>query len=279
MNAVADAINGADHVLIGGGAGLSAAAGLDYAGKRFEDNFADFIDTYGIEDMYSGSFYPFETPEELWAHWARHIMVNRFDHGSTALYEDLAQLVADKDHFIITTNVESQFALAGFSTDRIFEVQGNYAYLQCAIGCHDRLYDNEQLMRQMVIETKNCRIPSHLVPKCPKCGGPMGVNIRHNDFFVQDTKWNAARDRYTTWLQEAQGSRIVLLELGVGFNTPGIIRHPFESMARFNQQVTLVRMNRDHPFSSFDSGTRILSFPEDIHTTITRIMATRCAAR
>jgi len=254
----------AEYILIGGGAGLSAAAGLDYQGKRFTDHFADFEERYGFHDMYSGTFYPFETLEELWAHWARHIDVNRFEQKPAELYKMLLKLVQNKDYFVITTNVESQFEKAGFPGKKIFEVQGNYAYLQCAKACHKKLYYNESEIKAMVAHTKECRIPSFLVPKCPFCGGEMDVNLRHNGYFVEDERWHEMNSRYKAYLRRTKEKRIVYLELGVGFNTPGIIRYPFEQMTHQNSKATLVRINRDFPLAVKENNGKIISFNEDM---------------
>lgn len=269
--AARQALRQAEFILIGGGSGLSAAAGLGYSGKRFTDNFADFIEKYGITDMYSASFYPFETQEEFWAHWARHIDVNRYSQGPTPLYRDLLGLVQHKRYFVITTNVESQFEKAGFPKEAIFEVQGNYAYLQCARGCHDSLYYNEPLVKRMLLETRDCKIPSALVPHCPVCGGPMDVNLRHNEYFVQDSAWRQCNERYQAFLQEVSGGPIVYLELGAGFNTPGIIRFPFEQMTYQNPNATLIRVNRDHPVGAKENLQRTISFDEDMHQTVSEL--------
>jgi NAD-dependent SIR2 family protein deacetylase len=266
------AIRDAEFILIGGGSGLSAAAGLTYSGKRFTDNFADFIEKYGVKDMYSASFYPFETQEELWAHWARHIDVNRFSQGPTPLYQDLLKFVQNKKYFVITTNVESQFEKAGFPREKIFEVQGNYAYLQCAKACTKKLYYDEPIIKQMLAETRDCRIPSALVPKCPVCGGPMDVNLRHDEYFVQDEVWYTSNERYGQFLEKVQNGRIIFWELGVGFNTPGIIRYPFESMTYRNPNSKLIRINRDYPLGVKENLQRIISFDEDMGQTITELM-------
>jgi NAD-dependent SIR2 family protein deacetylase len=262
------ALNNADYILLGAGAGLSAAAGLDYAGQRFTDNFADFIEKYGLTDMYTATFYPFPTPEESWAHWARHIEVNRFAQPALPLYKDLLRLVQSKEFFVLTTNVEAQFAKAGFPVEKIFATQGDYAYLQCAKGCHEQLYDNEELIKAMLAHTRDCKIPSSLVPKCPICGGPMAVNLRKDDRFVQDEAWYMASGRYTAFLQKAAAKRIVFLELGVGFNTPGIIRYPFEQMTYRNEQATLIRLNRDYPAGLKENMLRTIAFDEDMTRTI-----------
>ena len=258
------ALGEADKVLIGGGAGLSAAAGLEYAGERFEDNFADFIGKYGMTDMYTAGFYPFATEEEKWAYWAKHIEINLYKQEPTQLYSDLKQLVEGKDFFVVTTNVESQFEKAGFPKNRIFEVQGNYGFLQCAKGCHSKRYDNEKLINTMASHTKDCRIPSCLVPKCPVCGGPMEDNLRKDQYFVPDEAWYVSNRNYERWLKRAEGSRLVLLELGVGYNTPGIIRYPFEQMAYGRKNAVLIRMNRDYPAGAEENKDRTIAFTEEI---------------
>lgn len=174
------AMDNADCILIA--AGLSDAAGLTYSGERFESNFADFIKRYGMTDMYTSAFYPFETEEEHWAYWARHIAVNRYDTPAAELYKELLRLISDKEYFVITTNVEQQFYKAGFSSEKNFAVQGDYGFLQCAKGCHDTLHDNEALVRTLLASTKNYKIPTELVPKCPICGSRMEVNLRKDNY-------------------------------------------------------------------------------------------------
>lgn len=264
INAAREAIKKSEVILIGGGAGLSAAAGLDYSGKRFTDNFADFIEKYGITDMYAGSFYPFKTEEELWAHWARHIDVNRYAMPATRLYQDIFELVRQKEFFVLSTNVESQFVKAGFPDEKVFEIQGDYAFIQCSKACHDILYDNAEMIKKMLANTHDCKIPTELVPKCPVCGGNMDVNLRHNQYFVQDNAWYAAEKRYEAFLSANQGKKLTLLEFGVGFNTPGIIRYPFETMTYQNPHATLIRFNRDYPLGAKENAEKTISFSEDI---------------
>lgn len=266
------AIEKSDYLLIGGGAGLSAAAGLDYSGKRFTDNFADFMEKYGITDMYSGSFYPFETEAELWAHWARHIDVNRYAMPPTRLYQEIFKLVQAKKYFVLSTNVESQFVKAGFPDEKVFEVQGDYAFIQCAKACHDTLYDNREMIKKMLETTVDCKIPTELVPKCPVCGGTMDVNLRHNQHFVQDKAWYAAEKRYEAFIRESQGKKVALLEFGVGFNTPGIIRYPFENMTYQNPKAMLIRFNRDYPMGATEIADRTISFNEDIGPVVTSLL-------
>ena len=268
-------LSSAEGILIGGGSGLSAAAGLTYSGPRFTENFADFIEKYGIEDMYSASFYPFGTPEELWAHWARHIHVNRFAQAATPLYQELLSVVDAKPYFVITTNVESQFEKAGFRPERIFEVQGNYAYLQCATACQDKRYYNEHQIEAMLASTVDCRIPSPLVPICPVCGGPMDVNLRHNEYFVQDASWHESSARFSEFIEQMEGKLFVCLELGVGYNTPGIIRYPFEKLVYRNDKATLVRLNRGDPRGLPENERRTIAFDEDMAMVIQDLGAAR----
>ncbi len=241
------AIAGASRVVIGAGAGFSAAAGLVYDGEVFDRRFADFIGKYGFTDLYSSGFFPFPCQEEKWAYWARHIAMCRWEPGAMPLYRQLLALVQDKDYFVITTNVDAQFQKAGFDPARIFATQGDYGYLQCAKGCHDAIYANGQLVSEMLAHTHDCRIPSNLVPRCPVCGGRMEPHLRCDEHFVQNQDWHDACERYRQFMQLTATGKTVLLELGVGFNTPGIIRFPFERLASQNPGVTLIRVNRDHP--------------------------------
>ncbi|MHB8127643.1 MAG: SIR2 family NAD-dependent protein deacylase [Mobilitalea sp.] len=268
INKAKEVLGAAEYILIGAGAGLSAAAGLTYDGERFHENFADFEEKYGIKDMYAASFYPFKTEEELWAQWTRHIKVNRYDMPPTELYQKILKLITNKSYFVITTNVESQFEKADFPSDKIFEVQGNYANLQCAKGCHNKLYYNEESIRKMDIGTHDCRIPSDLIPKCPVCGGKMDVNLRHNEYFVQDDNWYKTNNRYKEFLSEIEDKRVVFMEFGVGFNTPGIIRYPFEQMTFENQNAVLIRFNRDFPLGEKENETKRISFDEEISKVI-----------
>ena len=264
-------IQAAECVIVGGGSGLSSAAGLTYSGERFTANFGDFIKRYDLTDMYSAAFYPFKTQEEKWAYWSRHILLNRWQPPALPLYQTLFELVGDKYYFVITTNVDAQFYKAGFAQDRVFAVQGDYGKLQCAKGCQDTLYDSQNLVRRMVSEQKDCRVPSALVPKCPVCGGEMEVNIRKDLYFVQDKTWYAAKKRYEDFYDRACGKNTVLLELGVGYNTPTIIRFPFERMVYENKGVFLVRMNTQYPEAIPENAAKTLSFGEDISAVFDRI--------
>lgn len=237
------ALDEADTIVIGAGAGLSTSAGLTYDGERFEQNFGDFAKKYGIRDIYSGGFYPFPTLEEYWAWWSRHIMVNRYEDAPKPVYQDLLALVESKDYFVLTTNVDHCFQKAGFDKKRLFYTQGDYGLFQCSQPCHQATYDNEETVRRMVAEQKDMKVPSDLIPRCPKCGRPMTVNLRCDDTFVQDEGWYAAQGRYQDFLRRHQTGKIVYLELGVGMNTPGIIKYPFWQLTAANPQATYVCAN------------------------------------
>ena len=254
----------ADHVLIGAGAGLSAAAGLTYSGKRFQENFSDFIKKYGLQDMYSAGFYPFQTEEERWGYWCRHSYVNRIKPPALPLYQQLFDLVKEKDYFVLTTNVDYQFQKAGFSEERIFATQGDYGRIQCMKGCHPRTYDAVSMFAQMVQAEKDCKIPSYMVPKCPVCGGPMAMNLRCDQYFVEDEQWNEAAENYGKYLKQLKKGKAVLLELGVGFNTPSIIRFPFEKMVREHKNTELIRLNRDEAVIPESFGDRGIGINRDL---------------
>lgn len=240
---LAEAIAQADALMVGAGAGMSASAGFTYSGKRFYDNFPDFIEKYGFRDMYTAGFYPYETLEEHWAYWSRYIYINRYENPPGQAYAALLELVQDKDYFILTTNVDHCFQNAGFAKERLFYTQGDYGLWQCSKPCHNETYDNEATVRRMVAEQKNMRIPSDLIPYCPVCGEPMSMNLRADETFVEDHGWHAAANRYQDFLRRCGRSSIVYLELGVGGNTPGIIKYPFWGMTRQNPKAVYVRIN------------------------------------
>ena len=227
-------IENADAIIIGAGAGMSTSAGFTYDGERFKKYFSDFHKKYGFSDMYSGGFYPYETLEEYWAWWSRHIYVNRYDVSVGEPYSTLLKIVQDKDYFVLTTNVDHQFQFAGFDKKRLIYTQGDYGLWQCSKACHDKTYDNEEAVRQMIATQKDMKIPSDLIPKCPVCGAPMTMNLRCDSFFVQDKGWYAAAGRYEDFIRRHKDLRILFLELGVGANTPVIIKYPFWQMTAKN---------------------------------------------
>ncbi|MCL3778176.1 MULTISPECIES: Sir2 silent information regulator family NAD-dependent deacetylase [unclassified Actinomyces] len=240
---LAHALEQADAVVVGAGSGLSTAAGLTYSGERFERLFADLIDRYGLRDMYSAGFIPFPAPEEQWAYWSRHIWCNRYAPAPKDTYRTLLAVLDGRDFFVLTTNVDHQLQLAGFPKDRLFYTQGDYGLWQCSKPCHHRTYDNRETVRQM-IEAQGFSIaedgalvlpegdllmtvPHELVPHCPVCGRPMTMNLRADDTFVEDTGWHEAASRYRQFLQAHGQNTVLYLELGVGANTPAIIKYPF----------------------------------------------------
>ena len=252
-----------DYVLIGAGAGLSAAAGLDYAGEDFRQEFREWINRYGITDLYSASFYPFKTDEERWACWAKHIWYARYRPGPLPLYRQLLEVVKEKNYFVITTNVDGQFSKTGFAQDRIFATQGDYACFQPASGYPKELYYNQEWVHQVVPLIKDCCIPTELIPHTPD-DRPVSMNLRCDDTFVEDEHWHQQAHRYQEFVKQASTKRLLLLELGVGFNTPGIIRFTFERMAAQFPKTTLVRFNRDHPQQISSSLHCYIPFPEDM---------------
>ncbi len=237
------ALASADAVVIGAGAGLSAAAGFTYSGDRFEKYFSDFGEKYGFHDMYAGGFYPYRTPEEHWAYWSRYILVNRYMDPPKPVYQTLFGLVKDKDYFVVTTNVDHCFQKAGFDKKRLFYTQGDYGLFQCSVPCHNQTYDNEEAVRRMVQEERDMRIPTERIPRCPVCGKPMTMNLRSDDKFVEDEGWHAACERYKRFLNEHEKGSVLYLELGVGYNTPAIIKYPFWRLTAVNKRATYACIN------------------------------------
>ena len=237
-------IRTADAVVIGAGAGLSTAAGFTYSGERFEKYFSDFRQKYGFEDRYSGGFYPYQTPEEYWAYWSRYIFVNRYQDAPKPVYENLLKLVADKDYFVITTNVDHCFQKAGFDKKRLFYTQGDYGLFQCSEPCCQETFDNEAIVLEMLKRQKDMKIPTELLPVCPHCGKPLTMNLRSDDKFVEDEGWHKANERYQNFLLKNENKKIVFFELGVGYNTPVIIKYPFWQMTAKNPNATYVCVNK-----------------------------------
>lgn len=239
-------INNADAVIIGAGAGLSAAAGFVYSGKRFTDHFSDFEEKYGFHDMYSGGFYPYQSLEEYWAYWSRHIYINRYLDAPLPVYNNLLELVKEKDYFVITTNVDHCFQKAGFDKNRLFYTQGDYGLLQCSEPCCQETFDNEELILDMIKQQKDMRIPTQLIPVCPHCGKPLTTNLRADSTFVQDKGWNEAAQRYYLFEQKHENMYTVYLEIGVGFNTPGIIKYNFWQKVYQNSKASYICLNKDN---------------------------------
>ncbi len=242
---IKEKIKDADAVLVGAGAGLSTAAGYIYTGERFKRFFSDFEAKYGFHDMYSGGFYPYDSQEKFWAFWARYIYINRYMPIPGNTYAKLLDLVKDKDYFVLTTNVDHCFQRSGFDKSRIFYTQGDYGLFQCSVPCHKETYDNEQIVREMYEKESNLEIPSELVPKCPVCGENMTMNLRSDEKFVEDDGWNLAYGNYQEYIESHRDANIVYLELGVGFNTPVIIKYPFWQMTAGNPNSTYVCINME----------------------------------
>ena len=274
IDRAAENIRNADCVIIGAGAGASTAAGIQYGGKRFTDNFAEFIKKYGeyyMTDMYAAGFYPYPSEAAKWGYWSKHALMNRFDPPALPLYTELYDIVKNKEYFVLTTNVDHQFYKAGFDEKRIFATQGDYGKIQCQKACHPKTYDAKDLFRKMDKARRDCLIPSELVPKCPVCGGNMAMNLRCDNYFVEDEAWHEAADRYADFLEKNKDKKVVLLELGVGFNTPIIIRFPFEKMVRENSSYSLIRLNMDEAVVPESFGKRAIGIGGDMAKAITDI--------
>lgn len=287
-------IKNADAIVIGAGAGLSTAAGYTYNGDRFDKYFSDFKEKYGIQDMYSGGFYPYPNMETFWGFWARNIYVNRYDQPESEVYKNLLKLVYDKDYFVITTNVDHQFQLAGFDKKRLFYMQGDYGLWQCGRPCHQVTYDNEAQVREMLVATgfliekegkyeidfdnrENWKmvIPSELIPYCHDCDEPMNMNLRCDDTFVQDDGWYAAKTRYDEFIKICENSKILYLELGVGANTPIWIKYPFWKMTNANPKATYACLNFGEAYAPAEIKNRSICLDEDIAETIKSIWEER----
>ena len=264
------ALDEADAVVIGAGAGLSTSAGFVYNGERFKKHFSDFAEKYGFNDMYSGGFYPYQTPEEFWAYWSRYIFVNRYTDAPKPVYNELFELVKGKDYFVITTNVDHCFQKAGFDKKRLFYTQGDYGLFQCSVPCHDKTYENEETVRRMVEEQKDMRIPTELIPKCPVCGKPMTMNLRSDDKFVEDEGWHEAAERYENFLRTRKG-KVLFLELGVGYNTPVIIKYPFWNMTAKNSDATYTCINYGEAVCPEDIKDRAICIDGDIGGALNRL--------
>lgn len=279
LSAFQEMIRQADTLLIGAGAGLSTSAGFVYGGERFHRYFADFEERYGFHDMYSGGFFPFPTLEERWAYWSRFVFLNRYCDPPKPVYPALLKLVQDKDYFVLTTNVDHCFQKAGFDRRRLFYTQGDYGLWQCSKPCHDKTYDNKDQVLQMV-EAQGFQItdqglklpagvrprmsvPTELVPHCPKCGAPMSMNLRADNTFVQDNGWYAAARRYDDFVRRHEDTPVLYLELGVGLNTPGIIKYNFWQQVYQNQKAQYVCVNKGQSYAPQELAGRSLCLNGD----------------
>ena len=265
-------IENADAVLIGAGAGLSTSAGFTYSGDRFKQYFSDFIEKYHFRNMYEGGFYPFDSLEEHWAYWSRYIYINRYMDAPKPVYENLIKLVGNKDYFVLTTNVDHCFQKAGFAKERLFYTQGDYGLFQCQTPCKPYTYDNETQVKRMAEEQKDMRIPTELIPKCPVCGKPMTMNLRADATFVQDEGWNIHAGYYEKFLNAHKKSKILFLELGVGYNTPGIIKYPFWQMTANNKNAEYICINKGEATVPNEIRTRSIEIDADIYDVLNEIL-------
>ena len=265
----------ADYVLIGAGAGMSTAAGAEYGGKFFEEHFAEFQELYGkgpyMQDMYSAGFYPFPDQESKWGYWSHQALLAGADLDVTPLHRTLLEALKGMKLFLLSTNADHQFEKAGLPAEQIFQTQGSYNLIQCKRGCHPKTYNAVELFRQMEQVRQNGKIPSEMVPKCPVCGGDMEMNLRVDNYFVEDENWHAAEERFCKFLSACKEGRTVLLELGVGFNTPMIIRFPFEKLTREHENVSLVRLSRSKAMVPASLGERAVGINADMARSITDI--------
>ena len=268
------AIDEADAVVIGAGAGLSTSAGFTYSGERFEKYFSEFREKYGFDDMYAGGFYPYETPEEKWAFWSRYIFINRYMDAPKLVYEQLLALVKDKDYFVITTNVDHCFQKAGFDKARLFYTQGDYGLFQCSVPCTPVTYDNENMVRDMMEQQSDMKIPSELVPTCPVCGEPLTMNLRSDDTFVEDEGWHRAAQRYHQFLRSHDG-KVLFLELGIGYNTPSIIKFPFWQMTAENPDATYACINFGEAMYPEEIQSQTIAIDGDIGEVIGDVLGCR----
>ena len=275
---LAQELETAEAIVIGAGAGMSTSAGLAYDGERFERYFSDFREKYGIRDMYSGGFYPYPTLEEYWAWWSRQIFVNRYAAEVGKPYRDLLELIRGKEYFVITTNVDHQFQRAGFDKPRLFYTQGDYGLWQCSKPCHQTTYDNEAAVRRMVEEQQGMKIPTELIPRCPVCGAPMTMNLRIDLSFVQDQGWHRASDRYQEFLRRYRKGHILFWELGVGSNTPVIIKYPFWKMTAQNPRAVYACVNLGESACPQDLKSQAICLDRDIGAVLQRLLQGRSAS-
>jgi NAD-dependent SIR2 family protein deacetylase len=285
------AFDEADAILIGAGAGFSTAAGFTYSGPRFERTFSPWRERYGFTDMYSGGFYPYPTLQDFWGYWCKSILVNRYECGVGAVYRTLVDLVADRDAFVLTTNVDHQFQLSGADHARLFYTQGDYGLFQCSKPCRPVTYDNEEQVRAMAsaLDEKIARqkaagvparlldlsVPAELVPRCPHCGRPLTTNLRIDDTFVEDEGWHAASARYHAWLDSHETGRVLYLELGVGGNTPGIIKYPFWQRAARNPAATYACVNFGEAYAPAQIADRAIVLDADCAAVVDALAGTR----
>ena len=261
----------ADTVIIGAGAGLSTSAGFVYTGERFQENFHGFAEKYHFNDMYSGGFYPYDTLEEHWAYWSRYIWINRYTQAPKPVYDQLFDLVKDKDYFVLTTNVDHQFQKAGFDKKRLFYTQGDYGLFQCSEPCCQKTYDNEEIVCQMVEQQRDMRVPTELIPHCPVCGKPMSMNLRADNTFAQDEGWHKAAERYSEFLRRHENTKVLFLELGTGMNTPSIVKFSFWRMTNQWSNATYACINMGEAYAPDEIKAKSICINEDIGSVLKQI--------
>jgi NAD-dependent SIR2 family protein deacetylase len=268
-------ISNADAVVIGAGAGLSVSAGFTYSGERFDKHFSEYEKYYGFNDMYHGGFYPYDSLEEMWGYWCKFVAVNRYENPQLPVYDNILMLVKDKEYFVLTTNVDHCFQKAGFNKERLFYTQGDYGLFQCSVPCCQKTYDNKDAIEKMVQSVHQLKIPSELVPKCPVCGAPMSMNLRSDNTFVQDEGWYAAAKRYEGFIKAHNNGRILFLELGVGYNTPGIIKYPFWQMTNENENAVYACINYGDAYAPREIKERSICINADIGDVINDIIKSK----
>ena len=265
-------LDNADAVIIGAGAGLSTSAGMTYSGERFLKHFSDFREKYGFSDMYSGGFYPFPSLEEFWAYWSRYVYINRYENPEIPVYNKLLNLVKNKDYFVLTTNVDHCFQKAGFDKSRLFYTQGDYGLFQCSLPCHNKTYDNEESILRMYAKQKNMKIPTSLIPRCPICGRAMSMNLRADNTFVQDEGWYEAQARYENFISNHKNDRVLYLELGVGNNTPIIIKYPFWNYTNLNPKAIYACVNFNEPYCPPQIENRSILIKSNINKVLDKLV-------
>lgn len=261
-------IDSSDYILIGAGSGLSASAGFLYSGKRFDDNFYEYKEKYGLTDMYIAGFYKYPTIEDFWGYFSLFVYINRYDIPADETHLNLLDIVKNKNYFVITTNVDGRFEEANFDKEKLFKFQGDYSLFQCSVPCRQETFYNEKYIREMVKSRKDMKIPSELIPKCPYCGANMSMNLRIDNTFVQDDNWYKSRDKYQNFLDKSKNSSILLLELGVGYNTPGIIKYPFKDMALKNKLSVYASININNKYPIKGIEERTIYIENDISKTL-----------
>ena len=270
-----------EAIVLGAGSGLSTAAGFTYSGERFQKYFFDFAKKYPIRDIYSGGFFPFESQEEFWAWWSRHIYFNRYIDAPSDVYGNLKKIVEGKDYFVLTTNVDHQFQRAGFEKERLFYTQGDYGLFQSSRPTVAKTYDNQEIVEKMLEaqgfvrdnegifqlpEDKMLKmsIPTELIPVCPDDGLPMTMNLRTDESFVEDTGWKMAAKRYQDFLHSHKGKHVLYWELGVGMNTPVIIKFPFWRYTEENPNAYYACLNLGEAGCSREISERSICLNADI---------------